>query len=412
LICFNNNQGIGGFQPLEYQIPVVQPLESSWTRQLAQRIPENPKMKKNVSVKDRMIFSSLEACTFIVKSPDELLVVDSDSRSLGPHSSRLMYINNDKVHEVLRIEKYGKRSMSPVMNINGDILLVTTYESGEQKYCLICISPEFELKWEYEFDIPILTKPTVDKYGNIYIYAMTSDMTNPNCIKDGTLYCIGQSGNLLWSKLFGRYSWHEPIMLKNDLIYFGVYESLFNMNTQGEVVSTVNGFGICDRFIPVADAKGTIYISRDTGIQAIATEGKVIWTYKPEKGWLNHSPSISANGCLYSTSNWRDLVCIDINGQKKWSSPVKGSADRPPLIGQNGFLCHFGVEPRNNCPVSIIQIFDKNGKLVWESEYIKGAIKSILPSGDGRLFVLNNAEYYTVNRDGSYKASWELYEIS
>lgn len=402
---FNNNEGIGGYEQLEYLVPVVQPTEYNWTRQLTQDVPLAPKMRKIASVKDRMIHEIDNFNTFIVLSSNEVLIVDSDSKLLNEHNSRLLSVKDDgTIKEVYRVEKAGKRALSPIFNVNGDLLLVTSSDSREQKYYLICLSGQYSLKWELEFSKPVSCNAVVDNSANIYIYLQSDGKY------DGELLSISSDGHINWSvKLMGPINHQPPILLNNNNILVGIQSYyMYVINKKGTVERKFEewSFG-SEIWMPFIDRSGLAYLKDEVYNMNL----DLVSDYSPKGIHFNLHPLVDNNGNKYVVLDDRRIACINNQNQIIWTVKHKGDMFRQPIIGRNG-LCSFSLGGGGYIPASFIQIIDMNGNLKWESPPIKGAIQSILPSGDNRLYALVNVRYYNSKRDGNFKVSWELYEIS
>lgn len=156
---------------------------------------------------------------------------------------------------------------------------------------------------------------------------------------------------------------------------------------------------------------GTMYACLTNKLFALAPDGEIRWEYIPKKGCVSTSPSIDKEGNLYLSLNFTRLAAISSEGKEMWQTQINGTANVPPIIGNNQLICHQSYLQNEPDYVSWIEVFTSKGQKLWEQK-INGTIVSTVLAKDNLLYTISNFNSF-IERGKKLKTNskWELHSI-
>jgi hypothetical protein len=88
---------------------------------------------------------------------------------------------------------------------------------------------------------------------------------------------------------------------------------------------------------PALDAHGAIYLDVNNMATAVSGDGKKLWDYGGVH-LIDASPAVAADGTVYFSAPWRDLIALGPDGQLRWRLTLGNSINASPAIGSNGTI--------------------------------------------------------------------------
>lgn len=144
------------------------------------------------------------------------LLIDNDTALVfiysGLRKSALFFLN---IHDgkVLAKIKFNGNVQVPA-GVSEEFYLIG---SNKKLYCVS--RKEKDIFWDFEADEAINAKPVFDESGNIYA-----------CSSKGTLYCLDNSGNLLWKRHLGKEIKSIPLFYGNNIIIKSSENVIFSLD--------------------------------------------------------------------------------------------------------------------------------------------------------------------------------------
>lgn len=334
---------------------------------------------------------------------------------------------------------------SPAIGPDGTIYAAYYDDVNAYNGKLYAVNPNGTVKWNLPITASVLTHPSVDSNGNIYvgsrdefIYSIKPDgvlnwkyqsydvgIRSPGIGKDGTIYfshskllALNQNGTLKWfDSLFGGWDpdFSTTTAISQDgTIYVGVdgwrYSNWLFAYNPGDT-RDIKWFFEMDMsgplyYSPAIAADGTIYVSLGNILIAINPDGTEKWRVE-DVG--SASPSIAADGTIYVSSyHTVGLSAISPGGAIKWNYPY---ALGTPAIGSDGTIYVRGMTYVSYEWKSSLLAINPNGTKKWASEYI-GYFSEPTLSDDGIVYIIsadgNLYAFYSSSKSIS-KAQWPMY---
>lgn len=255
---------------------------------------------------------------------------------------------------------------SPVIGSDGTVYIATTDETNGTLYA---IDKTGTILWPYTTGIIRGTSPVIGSDGTIY-------MADYN----GVLYAINKDGSLKWFTTL-RYK------VNNTNYYVNIFFNSMSIGPDGTIyVACHNGRYISTSKNEIRSNIGVLYALTDTGTNCVIKWfhdfGEVIYGV----------PAIDDQGNIYLLSATK-LNALNSNGNVIWSIPTEGVSEdwlTSPVIGKDGSI-YFGSS--NN----FYAVNSTNGSLKWK--YATGdVVGSPAIAADGTLYIgALNGTFYAFN---------------
>ena len=239
--------------------------------------------------------------------------------------------------------------------------------------------------------------------------------SQPNIGLDGTLFLVDRSDALCAITLEGAVKWR--LTVDGGFSWQGVALSpdgttLYGFPITPSSAGTVTyRLGLCAvgtegaakwRFtfpdstqtpcaaLPVVDCQGRIYFGTvvfkegfpdPVPFHSISPSGELNWSLSAYGSWFVE-PAIDAEGNIYFYSAWSDptLVCVDCQGQFRWSGGLSHQPYASPVCDAEGVVY---------VPEKELVAFDRNGSVLWkvalEGDFSRIAAPAI--GADGTLYL-------------------------
>lgn len=399
-LCFDNNEGLGGFEEGAYDKEAYHPSDVNWTRQSRFLIPDQPKLLWKVGKDNAYIDETNVKGAFVIDRNQNAIISECDNNIVGQHYGRIIQVGlNGKIKEIFQT---NMRLKSPVIGDGGFIYTTTTGSMDSTGHKLYCLFPDGDIKWEFLINNTAFSKPVIDDLGNVYIFTYGN--------KVGTLFSIRNNGTLNWDYKFNSVNWYEPIISKDGVIYIGLNlnQTLCAFDKNGQKLwERVLGHGL-GMYPLVIKNDGTIYACLSNTLFALNLDGNIKWKYTPKEGNVVSTPAIDKEGNLYVNLSAFRLVSLNSAGKEKWETKVRGAATVPPIIGscnkiyQQSFMQHY---PQYK---SWIEVYSKDGEIIWTYE-LNGTLVSTVLANDNLIYALSNC--YNYSKKGwmnKMEVKWEL----
>ncbi|NQX61053.1 PQQ-binding-like beta-propeller repeat protein [Paenibacillus qinlingensis] len=272
--------------------------------------------------------------------------------------------------------------------------------------------PDGTKKWRIAINEQILTSPTIDRDGNIYVG--TGRSNNP-----GKLMAFRADGSLKWSFTAGDQVASAPIFGEDGTIYVASKDGILHalnpvdgteiwwldlevkaqakllLGPDGAIYATMgtkslyaikpNGtkkwtfpIGGLATSTPTAGLDGTIYVgSDDHKLYAVSPNGTKQWEF--DQGSIVYAPSVGQDGSVYFGSQDGKLNALLPNGSIKWQFAAGGTIT-PPLIGPNGLIY------TNSSSNKAIYALSPTGTIQWQYKIATNEILPLFIGHDGTLY--------------------------
>jgi outer membrane protein assembly factor BamB len=261
---------------------------------------------------------------------------------------------------------------------------------GSEEGTLYSLTPEGNLRWQFQARGPIYTSPVVGKNG---IYFGCSD---------STLYCLDFNGKKLWEFRVNEEIYSTPAIDQRGIVYFGCDDSIFYaLNDKGKLVwSYQTGDEI--PFSPAIGPDGTIYVIADS-VYALAPNGKRRFTFPPnEDGYYATSPIVDLQSNVYFGGSDGYLYALLPNGRLRWRAAVlEEDQVRSELAIGLGDTILLG------CEDGYVYKKGKYGPLVPVYESDDEVFAAPVMDEEGHIYFLSDdGFFYCLERDGRLR--WKL----
>jgi len=280
----------------------------------------------------------------------------------------------------------GMMISSPSIDENG-----TIYIGAEDFHdSFFAINPDGTEKWRFGTGDYILSSPAIAADGTIYIGS-----------NNGKLYAFYQNGTLKWRATIGN-GWvkSSPVIDSDGIVYAGSFNSnrLCAVYPNGTIrweFYTENSI-ICS---PALDNEGVIYIGGYDGyMYAIYPNGTLKWRYFAGgiKG-IQSSPTIDTDGTIYfgSTSGYLYALCPD--GTEKWRCNTGYIDDSSPAVAIDGTIYIGSTNGK-------IYSIRPDGSIKWSYQTNKEIFGSPAIDKSGIMYIGSlNGNLYALNPDGALR---------
>lgn len=287
------------------------------------------------------------------------------------------------------------------------------------------------IKWKFLMDGKIISSPSIDKNGTIYIGSNGDDcmfaiypngtekcrayignahsspaISNDNTIyigaNNGNLYAIYQNGTIKWSINCGSgWTFSSPVIDYNETIYAASVDScrLCAIDPNGTVI----WYFYTDSYIycsPALDQEGNIFIGSNDGyMYAIYPNGTLKWRYYAggQKG-IGAAPTIADDGTIYFGSTSGYLYALNPNGTERWNVHTGWIGGSSPSISDSGMI-YVGDQDYNR-----IYCIDRNGSIQWSYQTGDEILTSPAIDKNGIIYCASLDNYlYALNPDGTLR---------
>lgn len=217
--------------------------------------------------------------------------------------------------------------------------------------------PDGTKKWRIAINEQILTSPTIDKDGTIYVG--TGRANAP-----GKLMAFRADGSLKWSFTTG-----DQVASKDGILHAlnpvdGTEIWWLDMEVKAQVKL-------------VLGPDGTIYVgSDDHKLYAVSSAGNKQWEF--DQGSIIYAPSVGQDGTIYFGTQDGELNALLPNGTIKWQFAAGGTIT-PPLIGPNGLIY------TNSSSNKAIYALSPAGTIQWQYNIATNEILPLFIGHDGTL---------------------------
>lgn len=303
-------------------------------------------------------------------------------------------------------------SAPTLADLNGDGLDEILAAGREELFALDGTGKEL---WRWRTKGRFMTYPSVLRRGNGTPLIYVADTS-------GLFSCVDGAGATTWqAQLKAGSSWSAAVVC--DLNMDGVAEVIQTDESgavwafdalSGKVVwqAAVKGIPVSPAISRTDDAGGPPIIVINTGsgmLTALKNDGAILWERKvtgSSPSWATAAPVIfrAADGKARILAGASDghMLCLDVNGNTRWSYPTRGSIASTISVGDLG----LDGRPDIFCitQTGVIYRFDQDGKMLWEIDMqgrslAAGAILDLTHNGRtgyalctqaGRFLVLND----------------------
>lgn len=310
---------------------------------------------------------------------------------------------------------------SPVIGSDGTIY-ISNYNGT-----IYAISPNGKVKWNYKLDTTIYgSSVALGSDGTIYIPGYNGNLyaLNANGTKKWSVNLMEASGmndefaQKGWNGYTGSIYYTSPSIGSDGTIYIGnQLDILFAVHPNGTISWAyridIPTTGESIHGTPSIAPDGTIYVVSSSKINAVSSDGKLLWSQST--GGISSEGSISAvigsDGTIY-VGGKGGLYAFNSNGTLKWvysggevsSSPVIGSDNTLYVGTENGAFYAFNdkcptvnsVDPdskTNVSPTNVIKVTFgepvKAGNSWFELKNSKGVSIPYTASINGNVLTLN-----------------------
>ena len=108
------------------------------------------------------------------------------------------------------------------------------------------------------------------------------------------------------------------------------------------------------------DENGNIYLAVNQQNVSVNPDGKKRWTLN-FPALIDASPAVAADGMVYFSAPWRNLIAVKSDGKQQWrlnvdSDPTHGNIVASPVIGDDGTIYaannfyFFAINSSNGLP--------------------------------------------------------------
>jgi outer membrane protein assembly factor BamB len=155
---------------------------------------------------------------------------------------------------------------------------------------------------------------------------------------------------------------------------------------------------------PVAGPDGTVYVTTDDGVVAVAASGEVKWTFGGAKG--ARALAIALDGTVYAADGYQ-LFALNAAGTQKWRLVVPGEG--APVVARDGTVYLGGgyllaVAPDGKKKWLTSSGFAPDGDRPGTGQPVLGV--------DGTIYVAGKSGLYAFNPDGSRKWKFSMTQPS
>jgi outer membrane protein assembly factor BamB len=192
---------------------------------------------------------------------------------------------------------------------------------------LDAITPQGNLKWQFDANSEIKSSPAIADDGTVYFGS-----------RNRKFYALTPTGKLKWAFSTGAWVDSSPAIAVDGAIYFGGWDKFFYaLNPDGSLKWKFPVGGIVESS-PAIAADGTIYFgAHDKKFYALNPDGKVLWTFET-RGEIISSPAVSTNGTIYFSSLDGNFYALKPAGAELWHCHTGSVQESSPALDEKGNL--------------------------------------------------------------------------
>lgn len=322
----------------------------------------------------------------ISNSQDIFLTYSQEDLGCFHISSKIVKIRDGKITEIFHTNNFLR---TPTIDENDDIFICTHgYDTDEveNRGTLLRINSYGKVIWEYHLDAVSTLNPIIYQ-DSIIVFDFSGKK------QYGHLYRINKNGTLIWKKSFDGNSFREPLILKiesQDYIVLHAFDDYFILNMNGDTLQRkelgrphMGGLSISN--------KSRIYACIHPNLLLLDTNLDIVWTYKPEIGFVAYRPVIDSYGNMYCLLQGKRMVSLDPNGKQRWIVSLSGYSGYCPLILKNEEILMATIQKSGKRRPQIedstyLETFTIDGKKQIKQE-LPGFIVDTVLSDNGTIFL-------------------------
>ena len=359
-LMFNNNEGVGSFNPGGYDRNAIFPEEQCWTRLSRFLLPDTNHIRWKCVIKHVNFNGSFHS---MAADQDEnlYLAIRDDNEAKYSHVYR---ISKDGIAtEIFTIE--GKLNTSCTFHQEGFLLVFEINGSYSDKITydhVYALEKDGTKLWEYTLQGQIVSRPVIDRSGRIYFSTFEAFSSYMHTERTSRLYCLSPKGELLWKKE-GEYVFSNGLVLaSDDSIYItdNTTRSLLKLDLNGNRIWSVY-VGHQSPCPLILGNDGTVYIVayreeiKASLLYAISKNGELLWTHAARS-----SPALFKNGDLVFADTCR-LLCTNNRGVEKWCVNTETISHYPPIIDQSERILFTSYLSED-----FIEVYSNKGEKIWD----------------------------------------------
>jgi outer membrane protein assembly factor BamB len=329
--------------------------------------------------------------------------------------SKIIAIDDGVITEIFENRLYlGK----PAVDRNGFIYVCTNDAIRDGKVArstLLKLNPEGIVVFKYQLVTGDATNPVIyqdsvlvfdfngEAVGFRAVYpqvnAVKARLQIESYLKSedcANLYRISENGTLIWKKPFSGSTMWGPYLFKmkgQDAILLQVWDELFILDMYGNI--------LCKKTIgrPInglyADTEGDIFAGLyPNKFLHLNTNLDMIWTYRPETGFVASQPGVDSHSHLYCMMQGRRIVSLDSVGKERWIAGVTGDVGKRPIVLANGDILIVTEQKSGKKAPEIedntyLEIFSPNGTKLQKHEFPGGGADAFM-GNDGTIFLITH----------------------
>jgi len=249
---------------------------------------------------------------------------------------------------------------APAIAADGTVII------GAQDGSLYAFNPDGSFKWSSAISSDwIDASATISTNGTVYTASW-----------DGSVYALNASdGSLEWTRETGGFIVASPAIGPDGTVYVGSNDGfMYAFSPDGAVLWATDSSGALEPVngAPVLNEEGSsLYFGTDSGtLYAINTaDGSLRWSFaaadlhppgSDESAEISSSPSVSAGGVIYVTSENGYLYALSANGELLWHYRAAESIRSSVVISETSEL-YFAAQD------GYLYALDSEGFQLWEA---------------------------------------------
>ncbi|KRE99395.1 hypothetical protein ASG89_27945 [Paenibacillus sp. Soil766] len=265
-----------------------------------------------------------------------------------------------------RIAINEKILTSPSIDRDGAIYVGTGQVTGSGK--LIALRADGSSKWSFTTGDPVASAPIFGADGTIYVAS-----------KDGILHALNPvDGTEIWWLDMEVKAQAKLVLGPDDTIYATMgTNSLYAIKPNGTKKWIFPTGGLATS-TPTIGLDGTIYVGADDHkLYAVSPVGTKQWEF--DQGSIPNAPSVGQDGSVYFGSQDGKLNALLPSGTLKWQFDAGGTIT-PPLVGANGLIY------TNSSANKAIYALSPAGSIQWQYKIATNEILPLFLGHDGTLY--------------------------
>ncbi|MBS3816269.1 MAG: PQQ-like beta-propeller repeat protein [Candidatus Thermoplasmatota archaeon] len=304
---------------------------------------------------------------------------DTNNTGLSPFDTS--YVSGEKAWN---FTAGGDLLSSPSLDKDGNIYI------GASNKVLYAVNPNGTERWSFGTDFSISSSPAVGENGTIYL---GSDK----------LYALDPNGTERWNFSTNNAIHSSPCIGGDGTIYIGDGElsgwgaRLYAVSPSGDEIWN---YSVNDMIYssPAVGGDGTVYFgSHDGRVYAVDSDGNSKWNFETN-GKVISSPAIGEDGIIYIGSNDNNLYALDPDGTKRWNFTTGDTVQSSPSIGKNGTIYVGSYDGK------LYAVNGSDGTEIWNFTTGNSVGSSPSIGSDGTIYVgSDDNSLYALNPNGTEK---------